>query len=170
MSDLTNVAPTVSNAFSTTNIGSGVEDLYSMDDLLPVSSEGGLTSATSQMDVTINGIGAVGANSIVGGMGTTSNSLPNLPNYVNAAQLTEPIRTELIQMEPRFQFDSNIELSIDQQAFIIRCSLSKSFLLYIKINISIFFRTGTSSSNADCRLSQLSGYSATRGTSYFRHR
>lgn len=131
MSDLSNSTPLFTNSSSLIASGgsSAIEDLYSMDDLLP--SEG-LTATTSittmnnnQMDVS-----GIVADAIVKGTATTTTTSIIQPNYVAANQLSEAIRNELIQMESRFQFDSNIELSADQQAFIIRCFLSEFFFYF----------------------------------------
>lgn len=56
---------------------------------------------------------------------------------VNISQLPDAIRSEIAELEQRFQFDSIVEIASDMHSFVIRCILSK----YLKglIGISVKF-------------------------------
>lgn len=117
-----------------------VEDLYSMEDLLPVppsTSSASVDAIASTLTKTPMGITQMDVT-----MSGASLPLPtSATKIVGLVQLTDPIRQELIQMDSRFIFDSNIELSPDQQSFLIRCSLSEYFLKNVfELNAKPYFQ------------------------------
>uniref|UniRef100_A0A915D2L7 Mediator of RNA polymerase II transcription subunit 15 n=1 Tax=Ditylenchus dipsaci TaxID=166011 RepID=A0A915D2L7_9BILA len=98
----------------------GLEEMYlyksapdatAMDDLLPVPNEGPQTATSSSSNNQSGGGNSMDV--VMGSAGST----------INAAQLPESVRSELMSMEKRFLFDPDVEMT--QEAFAVRCSLRR---------------------------------------------
>ncbi|KAI1731788.1 med15 subunit of mediator complex non-fungal domain-containing protein [Ditylenchus destructor] len=101
--------------------GGGVEELssYTMDELLPVPTEGLATMGNSSNNQ------QMGSSDVVMG-----NVAPQV-TIVSAAQLSDHVRNELMAMDKRFLFDNNVEMT--QDGFTIRCSLRREQVPQMRI-------------------------------------
>lgn len=108
------VSASTSSAYSTTDLGDGTAayatdgELYSsMDDLMTLSNDGVPNAAPTNQ----------GNNSDVGRGAQVG--------YATLMQLPDAARNELSSFEDRFGLDPNVEVSQDNQSYIVRCSLSE---------------------------------------------
>uniref|UniRef100_A0A914LTV8 Mediator of RNA polymerase II transcription subunit 15 n=1 Tax=Meloidogyne incognita TaxID=6306 RepID=A0A914LTV8_MELIC len=91
-----------------------IDDLYSsMDDLLPVPTEQQTPSSSNSGRPLDNMLGS-------GNVGGRPSGIT-----VNISQLPDAIRSEIAELEQRFQFDSIVEIASDMHSFVIKCILSK---------------------------------------------
>uniref|UniRef100_A0A914LCC2 Mediator of RNA polymerase II transcription subunit 15 n=2 Tax=Meloidogyne incognita group TaxID=654580 RepID=A0A914LCC2_MELIC len=89
-----------------------IDDLYSsMDDLLPVPTEQQTPSSSNSGRPLDNMLGS-------GNVGGRPSGIT-----VNISQLPDAIRSEIAELEQRFQFDSIVEIASDMHSFVIKCIL-----------------------------------------------
>lgn len=102
---------------ATTGDAAAIDDLYSsMDDLLPVPTEQQTPSSSANSGRPMNLDGMLG----IGG-GNASGRSSGIT--VNISQLPDAIRSEIADLEQRFQFDPSVEIASDMNSFVIKCIL-----------------------------------------------
>jgi len=100
-----------------------------MDDLLPVPTEQQTPSSSNSGRPLDNMLGSGN----VGGFLLFFKSFSRKKFFlgrpsgitVNISQLPDAIRSEIAELEQRFQFDSIVEIASDMHSFVIKCILSK---------------------------------------------
>uniref|UniRef100_A0A915N9T3 Mediator of RNA polymerase II transcription subunit 15 n=1 Tax=Meloidogyne javanica TaxID=6303 RepID=A0A915N9T3_MELJA len=107
-----------------------IDDLYSsMDDLLPVPTEQQTPSSSNSGRPLDNMLGS-------GNTGRPSGIT------VNISQLPDAIRSEIAELEQRFQFDSIVEIASDMHSFVIKCILRSQQVPPLRIIIPRAYPVG----------------------------
>ncbi|KAF7632825.1 hypothetical protein Mgra_00007756 [Meloidogyne graminicola] len=99
---------------SSSNIDAPIDDLYSIEDLLPVPTEQPIIPSSSST----NSGRQFNQMDMLGGVGNSSGRSVT----VNISHLPDVVRSEIAELEQRFQFDSNVEIS-SMNSFIMKCIL-----------------------------------------------
>jgi hypothetical protein len=103
------LAASTSTAFSSTEMA-GAGDFYSMDDLLPVPNE-----------ALPNGMQRMAVNQ----QPTTMDPSQSAASTAAIMHINEAARSELAQVENRFIFDTNVEMTADGQSHVVKCTLKR---------------------------------------------